>query len=186
MTDSGIEQIGSADAVIGLVPASRDAQTVGSAIGRIVEFAPTLKIVLVHPPYSPNGMDPLRLGPAWHLIEHPQLAPDPSSLTQGLGESFRAIFDITQKLGARGCAIVASDLSNVTAEWIALLLEPAVEKSFDLVTPCYATHRFDGMINRAIIYPLVRALYGRQIRNPLGPDFGISSQLLQRIAGAPR
>jgi hypothetical protein len=42
------------------------------------------------------------------------------------------------------------------------------------------------MINRAIVYPLVRALYGQPIRNPLGPDFGISSRLLQRVAGAPR
>jgi hypothetical protein len=42
------------------------------------------------------------------------------------------------------------------------------------------------MINRAIVYPLVRALYGKQIRNPMGPDFGVSSRLLQRISDAPR
>jgi hypothetical protein len=67
-----------------------------------------------------------------------------------------------------------------------MLLQPAVEDQYDLVTPCYATHAFDGMINRAIIYPLVRALYGKQIRNPMGPDFGISKLLLERIGAARR
>ena len=42
------------------------------------------------------------------------------------------------------------------------------------------------MINRAIIYPLVRALYGKRIRNPMGPDFGASSRLMERLASVPQ
>jgi glucosylglycerate synthase len=122
----------------------------------------------------------------WRLIASPQLTQDPSSLAQSLGDSFRATFDIAQKLNSRACAVVASDLSSTTVDWVSLLLQPVIEQQFDLVTPCYARHPFEGMINRAIVYPLVRALYGKQIRNPMGPDFGVSSRLLQRIAGAPR
>jgi len=186
MADSGSGQIESAEAVIGLVPASRQADALESTIARIVEFTPTMKVALVHPPYPGSQTSSLHLGPKWQLIALPKLGPDPSSLAQSLGDSFRAIFEITQKLDARACAIIASDLSSVTAEWIALLLQPAFEEHFDLVAPCYAAHRFDAMINRAIIYPLVRALYGKQIRNPLGPDFGLSSGLLERINGAAR
>lgn len=157
-----------------------------STIARIVSFNPTMKIALVHPPYTRNGTAPIEVGSGWQLIEHPQLGQDPSALGQSIGSGFRAIFEVTQKLGARACVVVASDLSSVTHDWIALLLQPALEERYDLVAPCYASHRFDGLINRAIIYPLIRALYGKQIRNPLGPDFGVSSMLLERVTSAPK
>jgi hypothetical protein len=186
MPESGVEQIGAADLVIGLVPASHDTQAIEGAIARIVEYTPPLRTILIHPPYTPNGSDPPASGTPWQLIGSPQLSLDPSSLAQSLGDSFRAVFDVTRRVGARACAVVASDLATVTADWVVRLLQPAVEERFDLVAPCFARHPFEGMINRAIIYPLVRALYGKQVRNPLGPDFGISSALLERIAAAPR
>ena len=61
-----------------------------------------------------------------------------------------------------------------------------MEDKFDLVAPCYARHPFEGLINRAIIYPLFRALYGKRVRNPLGPDFGISRGLVDRMAAAAK
>jgi hypothetical protein len=186
MADPATARIESVDAVVGLVPPSHDGHTIERTIARIVESPLPLQIALVHPPYTSSRTEPLKLGPQWHLIANPQLAQDPSSLAQSLGESFRTVFDIAQKLGARGCAVVASDLSSTTVDWISLLLQPVVEQQFDLATPCYAGHPFGGLINRAIVYPLVRALYGKQIRNPMGPDFGISSRLLRRIVDVPR
>jgi glucosylglycerate synthase len=186
MADSVAEQIGTADLVIGLVPAVYDAEAVEGAILRIVEFTPPLRTILVHPPYTPNGTAPPVLGTQWQLMGNPQLGQDAKPLAQTLGDSFRAIFDVTRKMGARACAVVASDLSTVTADWVNRLLGPAVNEKFDLVAPCFARHPFEGLINRAILYPLVRALYGKRVRNPLGPDFGISTALLDRIAGVPR
>jgi hypothetical protein len=186
MADPVAEQIESADAVIGLVPpASRDNHAVESTIARIVETPVELKIALLHPPLSPNQAGPSSVNSHWHLIATPQLTQDPSSLAQSLGDSFRATFDLALKLNSRACAVVASDLSGTTVDWVSLLLKPVIEEQFDLVAPCYARHPFEGMINRAIVYPLVRALYGKRIRNPMGPDFGISSRLLLRLASAP-
>jgi|HubBroStandDraft_6_1064221.scaffolds.fasta_scaffold79264_2 hypothetical protein len=185
MADTGTEQLEPVDVVIGLVPTARGGQPVESAIARITESAIPLKVALVHPPYSPKETEPLKLSAQWHLIASPQLALDPTAIAQSLGDSFRTIFEIAQKLDARACAVVASELSSTRVDWISLLVQPVVEEQFDLVAPCYARHPFEGMINRAIIYPLVRALYGKQIRNPMGPDFGVSRKLLQRIAGAP-
>ena len=185
MAESGTEHIGAADIVIGLIPASHDAATIEATIQRIVEFTPPVRAVLLHPPYSATATL-LDLGTNWQLVSNSQLAQDPSSPAQTLGDSFRAVFDATLKLGASACAIVASDLSTVTADWIAQLLQPALEEQYDLIAPCYARHPFEGMINRGMVYPLMRALYGKQIRNPLGPDFGLSSALAERIVGAPR
>jgi glucosylglycerate synthase len=187
MADSEVQQIESADAVIGLVPPpSRDGQSMESTIARLVETAVPVKIALVHPPLSSNHTGSLKFNSHWHLIASPQLVQDPSALAQSLGDSFRATFDIALKLNSRACAVVASDLSTSTADWVGMLLQPVIEEQFDLVAPCYARHPFEGMISRAIAYPLVRALYGKRIRNPLGPDFGISSRLLSRVSEAPR
>jgi glucosylglycerate synthase len=186
MADGDIEQNEPVDAVIGVVPSSPGAETIECTICRIAKTTLQLKIALVHPPYSSNGTAALPVGPQWRLIANPQLARDPSSPVQSLGESFRAVFEIAQQLSARACAVVASDLSSTPVDWISPILQPVLEEQFDLVTPCYARQLFEGMINRAIAYPLVRALYGKQIRNPMGPDFGISAQLVQRITGGPR
>jgi hypothetical protein len=187
MAETAVEQIESADAVIGLVPPpARDGHSVENTIARILETRAPVKIALVHPPPSSNPIAPPPPDSQWRLIASSQLTQDPSSLAQSLGDSFRATFEIAQKLNARACAVVASDLSATTVDWVSLLLQPVIEQQFDLVTPCYARHPFEGMINRAIVYPLVRALYGKQIRNPMGPDFGVSSRLLQRISDAPR
>jgi glucosylglycerate synthase len=187
MADAEVGQIESADAVIGLVPPpSRDSHAVESFIARIVEMPVPVKIALLHPPLASNNTEPPKGNAQWHLIASPQLTQDPSALSQSLGDSFRATFDIAQKLNSRACAVVASDLSATTVDWVSLLLQPVIEHQFDLVAPCYARHPFEGMINRAIVYPLVRALYGKQIRNPMGPDFGISARLLLRITGSSR
>jgi hypothetical protein len=41
-------------------------------------------------------------------------------------------------------------------------------------------HKHDGTITNNIAYPLTRALYGLDVRQPIGGDFGISGSLLRR------
>jgi len=184
MADPPVEQSESADAVIGLISAGRDHHSVETTIAHILETPVPIRVALLHPPLAAgNGQAPA--APSnWLLIASPQLAFDPSSFTQSLGEGIRATSDAARKLNSRACALVASDLSAANADWVNLLLQPVLEQQFDLVAPCYARHAFEGMINRAIVYPLVRALYGKRIRNPMGPDFGVSSRLLERVSKA--
>jgi hypothetical protein len=186
MNEPQSEQIGAADVVVGLIPSSHDGPVTAQAIARIVESVPASRAVLLHPPYASEGAVPVPANGDWKLISDPRLGWDPTAIAQGFGDSFRAVFETTLKSGAQVCAVIASDLSTVTAQRAELLLKPARDEHFDLVAPCYARHPFEGLINRAIIYPLTRALYGKRIRNPLGPDFGISSKLLERISSGPR
>jgi hypothetical protein len=186
MPEPDAEQIGSAELVVGLVPATNEASVMADAIARIVESVPAAQAVLIHPPYPAEGAAPPAANAHWRLVADPRLAQDRSAPAQSLGDSFRIVFEASLKAGARTCAVIASDLSTVTAEWVHLLLQPAAEQHFDLVAPCYELHPFEGLINRAIVYPLVRALYGKRIRNPLGPDFGISNLLLDRMVSGSR
>ena len=96
-------------------------------------------------------------------------------------ESYHALFDVSSRIGARACGVIASDLHAVTARWFDSLLGPSLELGFDLVAPNYARHKWEGLLNRSILSPLNRALYGKRIQNPMGPDFGLSGKLLDSV-----
>jgi glycosyltransferase involved in cell wall biosynthesis len=95
----------------------------------------------------------------------------------GKGSAFRAIFELASALDAKACAVVDSDLRSITPEWVELLVKPVLEGGFDYVAPLYHRHKYDGTITNSIVYPLTRALYGKQVRQPIGGDFGFSGRL---------
>jgi glycosyltransferase involved in cell wall biosynthesis len=97
----------------------------------------------------------------------------------GKGSAFRTVFEIARQLQAKACAVVDSDLRSITPEWIDLLVRPVLEGGFDFVNPYYLRHKFDGTITNSIVYPLTRCLYGKQIRQPIGGDFGFSGRLAE-------
>jgi glycosyltransferase involved in cell wall biosynthesis len=95
----------------------------------------------------------------------------------GKGSAFRTIFEIAKALDVKACAVVDSDLRSITPEWIELLLRPILEADYDYVAPYYHRHKYDGTITNMIVYPTIRALYGKRIRQPIGGDFGFSGKL---------
>jgi len=104
----------------------------------------------------------------------------------GKGTALRAIFEATERLEARACAVVDADLRSITLDWIKYLLEPVLEKNYQFVAPIYSRHKYDGTITNTVVYNLNRALYGKRIRQPIGGDFGfsrdtISSYLKQNV-----
>ena len=105
----------------------------------------------------------------------------PPSSPEGVFGAYQTIFSISQKIGVRACTVIASELHTVTPLWIDRLARPVLEMDFDLVAPRYARHKWEGLINRSVLAPLSRALYGRRIQNPLGPDFGVSGKLMKSI-----
>ena len=116
------------------------------------------------------------------VIDDPAFGTDPSIGTvQTMAGAYQSVFAAGNALGARACCVVASNLQTVTSRWISRLVQPVLEKDLDLVTPCYARHKFEGLLNSSVISPLNRALYGRQIQNPMGPDLGCSQRLLQKL-----
>lgn len=94
---------------------------------------------------------------------------------------YQSVFAAAERLQARGCCIVASHLEVVTPQQAWQMAQPLFESDADLVLPHYARRKFEGLLNVAIIAPMVRALYGKRINNPMGPDLGVSRRLLQKI-----
>ena len=121
------------------------------------------------------------------LLPWSDLAPDPAGAPmQSISVACQSLFAVTEKMGARACCLVASEMESVASQWICQLVQPLLESDFDLVVPYYAPHKLQGLLNTSIVYPLTRCLYGKRIHNPLGPDVGVSRRLAQKILGNNR
>ena len=184
-----IEQVGTVDLVIGLVDpkGSENLTALVAAVREGLErlSAPTRTALVVRDAGAAaagSGSEEAHQDDSLQLLSYSLPAPDSSvTLLQSTSNAYRALGDISQKLGARACAVIASSPESLTAEWISGLVQPILEQAFDLVTPCYQPHRFEGLLNGALLSPLTRALYGKQLQNPTGPDLGFSAPLFERV-----
>jgi hypothetical protein len=72
---------------------------------------------------------------------------------------------------------VDSDLRSINPNWVKYLIDPVLEDGYEFVAPVYSRYKYDGTITNNIVYNLVRTLYGKRIRQPIGGDFSFSSGL---------
>ena len=121
------------------------------------------------------------------LLPWSAMGPDPlGAPLQSISIACQSLFAVTEKLGARGCCFVASEMESAKPQWVCQMLSPLLESEFDLVAPYYTPRMFQGLLNSSIVYPLTRCLYGKRIHNPFGPDVGVSRKLAQKILGTNR
>jgi hypothetical protein len=95
--------------------------------------------------------------------------------------SFQEVFQISQKVGAKCCCVWNTSLQPVSAHIISELVNPLLHEGFDLAVPRYIEMKLGSLINSSIIYPLVRALYGKGILYPMAIDLGFSAQFVDRL-----
>ncbi|OLC00822.1 MAG: hypothetical protein AUH30_01690 [Candidatus Rokubacteria bacterium 13_1_40CM_68_15] len=99
----------------------------------------------------------------------------------GRGVALRLALQTTRRLGARAIVLLEADVTSVTDEWLERLARPVWEDKADLVLPAYARHRYDGTITNLLLAPLVRALYGRRLRQPLAGALAMSGRLAEHL-----
>jgi len=191
-----LRELGPVELLVG-IPSYNNADTIAhvvraASIG-LAKYFPGKKAVIVNSDGgskdgTPDVVARTELGSSGAiLVSHP-LSPVHKILTPyhglpGKGSAFRTVFAIAERLQAKACAVVDSDLRSITPEWIELLLAPIVTRDFDYVAPMYLRHKFDGTITNSIVYPLTRALYGREVRQPIGGEFGFSGRVASHYLG---
>ncbi len=75
------------------------------------------------------------------------------------------------------CGFISPDSITIDPEWIERLLRPISRDGVDLVTPLYCRHKFDGLLVRNLVYPMIRALYCKNVREPHPAEFAFSGKL---------
>jgi len=179
-------QIDSADFVVGVLADFDQASVLMLCEGlRTLPGSPRIVILQRDPAgkaATATSQDTSILLRPWSAV-----GPDPlGGPLQSISLACQSLFAVTEKMGARGCCLVASKMESATPEWVSRLVHPLFESDYELVVPYYAPSKLQGLLNSSIVYPLTRSLYGKRIHNPLGPDMGVSRRLAQKILGTTR
>lgn len=96
---------------------------------------------------------------------------------KGKGEALLYAFGVAKKYKPKAVATIDSDLRSIKPEWVYLLLEPVLSEKADFVSPNYLRHKYDGTITNMFVHPICAAVFGHDIRQPIGGDFAFSGAL---------
>jgi len=185
-----LHEVGEVDIVVG-IPSFNSARTIAHVVravsGGLAKYFPDRKSIIVNSDGgSTDGTREAVMGAdaaseSLLLISHKvptiQRITTPYHGIPGKGSAFRTIFAVTERLKAKACVVVDSDLRSITPHWVELLAAPVLDRGFDYIAPFYLRHKYDGTITNSIIYPMTRTLFGRRIRQPIGGDFGLSPKV---------
>jgi hypothetical protein len=171
------EGITSADIVVGIPSwneASSIAFTTQQSSSGLVEFFPGMKSVIIN--CDNNSEDGTKESFLETETAVPKIYISTPPGVRGKGNNLRNLFYKVCRLEAKACVVVDADLKSITPQWIKSLCEPVLH-GFGFVTPLYIRHKLDGALTNNVAYPLIRSLYGRRVRQPIGGDFGFSGEL---------
>jgi hypothetical protein len=182
--------VGEVDIVVGL-PTFNNRQTIGRVLNALqvglVKYFPRQRSVLINPDGgSGDGTTDLVKSASIQdfqtlLTSSPLRTMHRVTTSYGREQdgkgALRIILAAADLLRAKACVLVSPDVETITPEWVEALIRPVYKEKFDLVVPIYHRHKFDGLLIKNIISPVIRAVYGRNIREPLGPDIAFSGTL---------
>ncbi len=180
--------VGAVDLMVA-VPTHNDAKTIAQVVEAVriglVQHFPRERAVLV------NTDAGSRDGTVQHLLQAAN-APLPAEASQralrtfhvantGYGDGRPSVSALplllaaADLLQAKVCAVV-SPSPNVAPEWIGRLLSPICRESFAFASPLYSRHKFEGLLVKLLLYPMMRAIYGKRIREPYATEFAFSGR----------
>lgn len=92
----------------------------------------------------------------------------------------RTVLTAGRRLEARAVVMLNADLSSTSGDWLRGLATPVLKDDVGLVLPLYRRYRYDGTLTQALVVPLMRSLFGRQLAHPIAEEFACSGA----VAGA--
>ncbi len=182
--------VGEVDILVG-VPTFNNGDTIAQVVNAIqlglVKYFPRDRTVLINPDGGSNDGTPEIVTSSSIQDFRTLLSASPLRTIHrittsyremdGKGSAWRIILAAADLLRAKACAVVSPDLESITPEWIEGLIRPVYREKFDLVTPIYHRHKYDGLLVKNIVAPIIRAVYGVRVREPVGGELGFSGSL---------
>jgi hypothetical protein len=177
-----LHDIEKADILVG-IPSFNNVLTASYVISQVTKgldtYFPTLRSVIFVSDGSSND-DTLTSVKKVYLPSEVKLIPAIYQGISGKGRAVRAIFEAASHLKVKSVALVDSDLRSITPEWIRLLITPTMNGT-GFVAPYYNRRKYDGTITNFLCYPVTSSLFGKDIRQPIGGDFGLSIELVEDL-----
>jgi glycosyltransferase involved in cell wall biosynthesis len=99
----------------------------------------------------------------------------------GKGSAVRGILEAAEFLDAKATVMVDSDLRSIGPKWMKNLISPIINEEYDYIAPYYKRYKYDATITNNIAYMLIRAIWGKRVRQPIGGDFAFSKNLVKSL-----
>lgn len=188
---AALERIGSADLVVGLATAgpSATASVVAGAAraGLDTHFAGQATAV-VHVDQAASEETAAGVAAALgavRLVRVPTGAGNPTDRALDWAQAVRTVLTVGRRLEARALVMLNAELRSTTGDWLRGLATPVLKDDIGLVLPLYRRYRYDGTLTQALVVPLMRSLFGRQLAHPLAEEFGCSGAAADTFLAQP-
>jgi glucosylglycerate synthase len=199
LTDEFLRQlinVGEVDILVG-VPTHNNAKTIGSVVqaiqSGILNAFPRERAVIINAdggsrdgtPELVTGIsiDDVRRASNLHALRTLHSISTKYASSPENGVALHTILAAADLLRAKACVVMSPDSANIDSEWLVKLVRPVYREGFDLVTPTYRRHKFEGLLMTNLLYPMIRALYGVRIREAYTPEFAFSGRLGSQFLG---
>jgi hypothetical protein len=103
----------------------------------------------------------------------------------GKGTNVLALIDMALAHNARRLVLLDADVRSCEPGWVTKLAGAVDTESPALATPIYRRNRHEANITNHLAGPLVAALFGSYVQQPIGGEFALNAGLLQRIRTWP-
>ncbi len=182
--------VGEVDVLVG-IPTYNNRLTVERVVQAVqiglVKYFPRERTVVINPDGGSRDGTPDLLKSASVPDFRSMLAASPLRTThtlttrypasRGQGEALHLILAAADLLRAKACAVVSPESVSMTPEWIEALLRPIYRERYDFLAPVYQRHKFDALLVKNILSPLIHVMYGANLEEPAGTEFGFSGAL---------
>jgi glucosylglycerate synthase len=177
---AALERIGTADLVVGLATAgpipALGAVAAAVRAGLDSHFAGH-SLAIVHVDQAPAEATSAAVAAAFGDLRVVPVTSGPRRAGDeplDWAAAVRALLTAGRVLQARAIVMLNAELSSMTPEWLRGLAGPVVKEDYGLVLPIYRRYRYDGTLTQALVVPLMRSLFGRQLAHPLAEEFACS------------
>jgi len=176
-------QIGRADVIVG-IPSHRNGRTIGEVAHAVAQgigtYLADLRVVLMN---ADGGSSD---NTARQVSEVPA-SPNVYKLIMvyrgslGKGRAIRAVLEAATALEVKACAIVEARAPGIVPEWIPRLINPVL-RGRDLTVGCYHRSACAAALTDNLVYPFLRTLFCRDLRDPLAGEFCLSGDVAAELA----
>jgi glucosylglycerate synthase len=188
--------VGEVDILVGL-PTHNDAQTVSQVVQAVraglLQYFPRQRAVIINADggskddtqeiIRASSISDIQHGSNLHALRTLHSISTQYSGGPASGAALHTILAAADLLRASCCAVVSPDSINIEPAWIERLLKPVVRENYDLITPLYRRHKYEGVLVSNLLYPFTRALYCKPVREPYPSEFAFSGRLASQLVG---
>lgn len=102
----------------------------------------------------------------------------------GKGNNLLAFFNYCFNNNVDYAITIDADVTSFEKNWITKFLKPLFS-GYDYVTPIYKRSRYEGSTTNHFAFPLVYAITGKYIRQPIAGDFSFNRKFINIILKQP-